>query len=90
MFPAHALPCQLTLVAKLVRVQDTATQMTYTVDDGTGERAAVLRGSACERSLLPLALRAAGTLDLKMWVDSDDSEAAQAVRDVAARGACVA
>ena len=47
-FPAHAFSlCQVTLVAKLVRVQDNATLTTYTVDDGTGERAAVLQGSAC-------------------------------------------
>jgi hypothetical protein len=34
--PFHAIGAQITLVAKIISVQDTPTQVLYKVDDGTG------------------------------------------------------
>ena len=70
------------MVAKILSVQESATQVTYRVDDGTGawRRMCNAHASAHAQRRAHAAPAAAGKCELKMWVDNDDPEGDAAVR----------
>lgn len=63
----HGMPVQITLVGKIVSMQEQATNLSMVLDDGTG------------------------TVDLKYWIDSDETEMVRlfvpAMKEVCGHGA---
>jgi hypothetical protein len=53
--PFHASGAQITLVAKIISVQDTPTQVLYKVDDGTGAFGDLAFSQSCFRRALACA-----------------------------------
>ena len=76
---ARCQPHQVTLVGKLVNVENAATQAVYTLDDGTGAAAAWCCAAAGAAERLrrrrphtPVTLcDTPGKIDIKMWADAD-------------------
>jgi hypothetical protein len=86
--PRAARRAQLTLVGKIINVNDTATQILYRIDDGTGAREARTRAHKKTQSGISTRAdatrrctpRRAGKVELKLWVDNDDPDASAAAR----------